>query len=461
MGGSWGEDGNIFAPLSTLSGLWRIPSGGGPPTLITELGPGEGEISYRWPQILPGGKAVLFTVSTAIYGVEGANIEVMALGDRRRKVLQRGGTFGRLLPSGHLVYLHQGTLFAAPFDLDRLEVRGAPVPVLAEVGYENRYGSAQLDFSGTGTLLYRSGSGATGLVTTQWLDGTGKASPLPAKSGDYTGPRLSPDSTRLAVVSAGDIWVYEMRRENMTRLTHEMRAAFPVWTPDGRHIIFAAPGGIFWTRSDGSGNARPLTQNKYIQTPGSITADGKRLTFSQYSPEGVFGTWTLPLESDGAGLKAGKPEPFVQISVDVISPRFSPDGRWITYCTTESGTQEVYVRAFPDRGGKWQISNGGGQEPLFARSGGELFFRTLDNQIMVASYTVQGDSFVPEKPRIWWGGKRLAAAGPVTYDVAPDGKRILALMPAESAEGQKAQDHVTFLLNFFDYLRQRVPAGDK
>jgi serine/threonine-protein kinase len=98
---------------------------------------------------------------------------------------------------------------------------------------------------------------------------------------------------------------------------------------------------------------------------------------------------------------------------------------------------------------------------LFARSGGELFFRTLDNQIMVASYRVQGDSFVPEKPRIWWGGKRLAAVGAVTYDVAPDGKRILALMPAESAEGQKAQNHVTFLLNFFDYLRQRVPAGDK
>jgi serine/threonine-protein kinase len=364
-GGSWGEDGYIVASVHGVSSLWRIPSSGGAPTRLTELAPGE--FGHRWPQILPGGKAVLFTVFTSFTGADGANIEVLTLGDGRRKILQRGGTFGRVLSSGHLVYIHQATLFAAPFDLGRLEMRGAPMPVLGDVGYENRYGSAQLDFSRTGTLLYRSGASAARLVTAQWLDGTGKASPLLAKPGDYFGPRLSPDNTRLALVSAGDIWVYELRRETLTRLTHGMGANFPVWTPDNRHILFQAPGGIFWTRSDGSSNVQPLTRSNSTQTPGSITADGKRLAFSELSPKGLFGTWTVPLESDGAGLGAGKPELFLQMPVDVLSPRFSPEGRWVAYGSAESGAEEVYVRAFPDRGGKWQVSNGGGMEPLFAR----------------------------------------------------------------------------------------------
>jgi serine/threonine-protein kinase len=157
------------------------------------------------------------------------------------------------------------------------------------------------------------------------------------------------------------------------------------------------------------------------------------------------------------GLSAGKPEIFVQTSYDTMIPSFSSDGRWLAYTSTESGTREVYVQAYPDRGGKWQISNGGGMLPIFSRRGGELFFRTLDNQIMVASYSVKGDSFVADKPRLW-SGKRLANIGlQGNYDLAPDGKRIVGLMRAETPEAQKAQNHVVFLLNFFDYLRQRVP----
>ena len=220
-GGSWGEDGNIIAALNSTGGLSRIPSAGGPPTPVTDLR--NGEATHRWPQILPGGKAVLFTANPTTTAFDAANIEVMSLADHRRKTLVRGGTFGRYLPSGHLVYVNRGTLFAVPFDVDRLEVHGTPVPVLDQVGYNAAGGSGQFDFSQTGTLIYRSGGAGGGLVTIAWLDGAGKVQPLLAKPGTYGRPSMSPDGQRLALEvtegSGEDIWVYDWQRDTMTRLT--------------------------------------------------------------------------------------------------------------------------------------------------------------------------------------------------------------------------------------------------
>jgi Tol biopolymer transport system component len=236
VGGSWGEDGNIIAALTNFSGgLSRIPSAGGRPTPLTTLQ--SGELTQRWPQILPGGKAVLFTASTSGTGFDGANIEVMSLADHRTKTLVRGGMFGRYLPSGHLVYVSNGTLFAVPFDLDTLLVRGTPSPVLNDVAYSRANGSAQFDFSRRGTLVYLSG-GATGggQFTAQWVDAAGKTQPLLTKADNYIYPRLSPDGTRLAL-SAGDIWIYDWQRDTMTRLTFIGGAGAAVWSPDGRYIV--------------------------------------------------------------------------------------------------------------------------------------------------------------------------------------------------------------------------------
>jgi serine/threonine-protein kinase len=464
-GGSWGEDGNIIATLSNTAGLWRIPAAGGPPTPVTELA--QGELTHRWPQILPGGKALLFTSNSMNGGYDGANIEVMSLGDRRRKILQRGGTFGRYLPSGHLIYVNSATLFAVPFDLERLEVRGTPAQVLEKIAYSPGTGTAQLDFSQKGTLVYRSGGAEedAASATVQWLDGTGKTQPLLAKPDGYGYPRLSPDGQRLAVFCcSGDIWIYEWQRDTMTRLT--LSGAFaPVWSPDGRYIVFRAPGGIFWTRSDGAGRPQSLTQSKNLQVPYSFTPDGKRLVFQELNATTGFHLWTVPVESDSSGLQGGKPELFLQTQFNERSPVFSPDGRWLAYSSDESGTYQVYVRAFPGApsgpGGKWQVSNGGGLQPEWSRNGRELFFRTEDRRIMVASYTVKGDSFVADRPRVW-SEKPLANVGGMTsYDVARDGKRIAAIMPAEGPEDQKAQDHVIFLQNFFDEVRRRTTAGSK
>jgi serine/threonine-protein kinase len=205
-GGSWGEDGSIVASLNFR--LSRISTGGTPARLM-ELTPGE--IAHRWPQILPGGKAVLFSAYTSMTGLDGAPVEVLSLSDGRRKTLVRGGTFGRYLPGGHLVYLDKGTLFAVPFDLNRLEVHGTPVPVVEDVAYSAAWGSAQIDFSKTGTLVYRSSKVGAGLVTVRWLDGSGNEQPLLPVPGNYLSPTLSTDGGRLALTSAGDIWVYELR----------------------------------------------------------------------------------------------------------------------------------------------------------------------------------------------------------------------------------------------------------
>jgi eukaryotic-like serine/threonine-protein kinase len=460
-GASWGEDGNIIAALGLGAGLSRIPSAGGTPTPATELA--QGEVSHRWPQILPGGKALLFTTNTTGGGWDGGNIEVLTFADHRRKTLQRGGTYGRYLPSGHLTYINNGTLFAVPFDLDTLAVHGTPSPVLEQVAYAPGNGLAQFDFSRNGTLVYRSGGGAGGL-TVQWLDGAGKTQPLLAKPGAYVTPHLSPDGQRLALTMAGgpnsDIWIYESQRDTMTRLTFGGGTnANPAWSPDGRYIVFEGTGGIFWLRSDGAGQPQRLTQSTNRQVPFSFTPDGKRLAFFEFVGGGTD-LWTVLLESDSSGLRAGKPEPYLQGPSVERHPVFSPDGRWLAYDSNESGTTQVYVRAFPDKGGKWQISNGGGIYPLWSRGGRELFFRTDDNHIMVAAYTVKGDSFVADKARVW-SEKRIANSGPAgtNYDLAPDGKRIAALMPADAPGAQTAPNQVIFLENFFDELRRRVPAA--
>jgi serine/threonine-protein kinase len=427
---------------------------------MTELQ--SGETSHRWPQVLPGGKAVLFTTNSGEgSGYDGASIEVMSLADHRRKTLVRGGTFGRYLPSGHLIYVNRGTLFAVPFDLDRLELRGTPSPVLNQVGYSTSNGTAQFDFSQTGTLIYRGGEAGGGLFTVQWLDSAGKTQPLLAKSDAYERPILSPDGNRLAIYTS-DIWVYEWRRDTMTRLTFgPTRSVYPLWSPDGRYIVFQAPGGMFWTRSDGSGKPQPLTQSKNRQLPYSFASDGKRLAYHELMPQTQDDIWTVPVESDSTGLRAGKPEPFLQTPFDERHGAFSPDGRWMAYDSNESGGYQVYVRAFPDKGGKWQISNSGGLNPVWSRNGRELFFRTEDNQIMVASYSVKGNSFIADKPRVW-SEKRLANVGVnPNYDLAPDGRRIAALMPVETTEGQKAVSHVIFLENFFDEVRRRTATQAK
>jgi serine/threonine-protein kinase len=420
----------------------------------------------------------LFTARSGSY--DNATVEVMSLQDRRRKTIIRGGTYGRYVANskggGYLIYYSssQGEVFAAPFDLNTLEMLGTPVPVIEGVFYNSVNGSPQIDFSHTGTVVYRKAVSA--LLTVQWIDSEGKTQPLLTKPGDYHDPRLSPDGKRLALEildgPKGDAWIYDLQRDTITRLTFDTGGLTalnpisslmnPVWSPDGHYIIFQGQGGTFWIRSDGAGKPQILIQSKNDQISYSFTADGKRLSYQKLTTQN-YDLWTAPIEIDGVGLRAGKPEVFLNSPFDERRPAFSPDGHWLAYDSNESGTYQVYVRAFPDTEGKWQVSSNGGYFPLWSHHGHELFFRATDNRIMVVDYTVKGDAFVVDKPRAW-SEKPLVdstISGIGSYDLAPDDKRVAALAQVDTPELERGHTQVIFLENFFDELRRRAPLNPK
>jgi Tol biopolymer transport system component len=248
----------------------------------------------------------------------------------------------------------------------------------------------------------------------------------------------------------------------LSPLTGERNGTHPVWTPDGQYIVYQA-GGISFARADGGSRPEPLTESKEFQYPSAFAPDGKHLAFYQSGPQG-FELWTVPVEREGAQLKAGKPELFQRTNFGNRGASFSPDGRWLAYSSNEDGISQVYVRAFPDKGGHWQISSDGGTSPIFSRNGKELFFFDVPaDRIMVANYSAKGDSFVGEKPREWSGQSvALTMGGAIgaQYDVAPDGKRI-AVGTYAGGSNQQDSGHVIFLENFIDELQRKVPLRDK
>jgi serine/threonine-protein kinase len=463
-GASWGEDGTIVATLANASPLWRVSSSGGKPVNLTKLS--AGDITHRWPQILPGGRAVLFTASSTQVGMDDANIEAVVLKTGLTKVVQRGGYYGRYLPSGHLVYVHQGVLFGVAFDADGLETRGSAVPLLEDIAGNSVAGGGQFDFSRNGTFVYLAGKGNAGAAPIVWFDSSGKTQPLLSTPGLYSQLRLSPDGKRLALVASSkgnDIFVYDLQRDALTRLTFDGHSAMPIWHPDSQHLAFQSTSGGFslrWMRSDGVGEPRRLLESQTNLYPMSFSPDGRRLAYFQVYPEPGDDLWTLPLDTtDSDHPKLGKPELFLHTPVDNQWPVFSPDGRWIAYRSIESGTHQIYVRPFPGPGGKWQISEEGGILAIWSRNGHELFYTTPDKRVMVVNYTARGNSFVARKPRAW--SDRKMGLGELNVDLAPDGKRFVGLLPPEAPGGEKGSVRVIFLQNFFDELRRRVPSGGK
>jgi Tol biopolymer transport system component len=306
-------------------------------------------------------------------------------------------------------------------------------------------------------LVYRTSKSGEGLVTVQWLDESGNTSPLLPVPGNYSFPTLSPDGSRLALISAGDVWVYELRRGSMIRLTFDGGCGYPVWTTDGRYIVFRGPRGMVWTRADGTGQPETLTQSSNPQLPQSFAPDGTQLAFVEINPATGADIWILPVESGAWGLRARKPEVFLQTPFHETGPRFSPDGRWLAYFSNESGDYRVYVEAFPHKGARRQIAPENSAYVEWSRNGTDLFFLQFRaSKVMAVSYRSRGNSFVADKPRVW-AGHIAWFAMTKSYDPAPDGKRIVVLMPAETP--QQPHDRVIFLLNFFDEIRRRVASA--
>jgi WD40 repeat protein len=474
FGGSWSEDGSIIAALNFSTGLSRVPAADGSVQLVTELNPAKRDAAHRWPQVLPGAHAVLFTAETTTGAFDEASVEVQSLKTRERKTLVRQGYFGRYVASGHLLYVWQGVLYAAPMNVKRLELSGPATPVLEEVSSNPTSGFADVDVTPSGALVYVKAKAARKKLV--WLESTGRTQSLRPGEAEYLPiPRFSPDGKRLALgmVTMGntDVWVYEWQRDIMTRLTFTPGLdSWPVWSPDGKHIVFTSTrhgglGNLYWMRADGAGaeEAIRLTESKNFQVPYSFSPDGKRLAFTELEPQTSYDLWTLPLDNvESDHPKAGKPEPFLQTKFNEIAPNISPDGRWLAYHSDETGNWEVYVRRFPGPGGKWQVSTGGGLTPIWSKKGRELFYGSGQG-MMVASYSSNDETFLAAKPRLWAQKDDLGWM----FDLEPNDKRFIVLQTTDSFVSPRfPREHrgpaeVAIMLNFFDELRRQAPARGK
>jgi Tol biopolymer transport system component/predicted Ser/Thr protein kinase len=456
-GASWDSDDTIIFTPYTNVGVYRIPAAGGTPKPLTIPDRKAGEYGHLWPQILPGGRAVLYTIWTGVGGIDRARIAVLSLENGKQKVLIEGGTYARYVPSGHIVYARAGGLLAVPFDLRRLEVTGAPVSILEGVALDPNFGVAFFSISGEGSLAYVPGGLRGADATMVWVDRKGTVQPLPTPPRGYDTPRLSPDGQRLAVGINGSnpgLWIYDLARGTLTRLIEAgVISPYPLWTPDGKRLTFKSPIGdpfnIYWMPADGSGAPERLTTGENIKWPGSWSPDGRVLEFVEANPTN-FGIQLLNLEGDR------KPQSFAQTQITKMSGVFSPDGRWIAYRSSESGHAEIEVQPYPGPGGKWQISTDGGTEPVWNRNGREIFYRNGD-KMMAVDVTTQ-PTFSAGKPKMLFDGRYLFSNGsPADYDVSADGQRFLMIKASEEAPSTQ----INIVLNWFEELKEKVPTGKK
>jgi serine/threonine-protein kinase len=456
-GASWGSQATItFAPTA-VSVLQQVPDAGGAPQPLTRLE--KTELSHRWPEFLPGGKAVLFAAGPNGVDFSIAQVAVQSVGTGERRNLVQGGTQPRYAPSGHLVYAQGGNLMAVPFDPVRLTATGASVPVVEGVLQSQFNGDVQYSISATGSLVYVSGGAQSAQSKLVWVNRNGAEQPLAATARAYSSPRLSPDGRQVAVgivEQETQVWLYDLSRETLTRLTFEGSTNNnSVWTPDGKRIAFSSnkegPSNVFWQLADGSGGRERLTPGQYVHIPISWSPDGQLLAFIEANPTTQRDIWVLRMGDR-------KAQPFLQTPFDESVPLFSPDGRWLAYISNESGRYEIYVQPYPGPGGKSQISTDGGTEPAWNPNGRELFYRSGDKMMAVDIATQP--SFAAGKPRMLFEGQYVRTPATATnYDVSPDGQRFLMLKPSDQALAVPTQINV--VLNWFEELKRRAPSGTK
>jgi eukaryotic-like serine/threonine-protein kinase len=442
-GGSWGPDDTIVFADSEGTKLSRVSSSGGNKNVLLS----KWQDRSFYPEFLPGGKAVMFSVKTP-YNPDYGEIAVLSLETGERHVVIKGGTNARYATSGHIVFARAGAILAAPFDLTRMEVTGPAVTLIEGIRIEE-WGAAQFALSQEGTLVYVKGGPAwIGKLSIVDRQGNSKQLDVPAQA--YGPISLSPDGQRVAVTITGatsDVWVYELNRGTLNRLTVEGSNYRPIWTPDGKRIIYFHNSGsnvfqMVWQLADGSDTPEALiTNNSTYSTPGSCSPDGRFLVFQESNPDTGFDLRLLPLNGDR------KPTLWLKTKFNEWGPAFSRDGKWIAYVSDESGQYEIYVRSFAGAG-KQQISNGGGEEPNWSRDGRTLFYR---NKLSWMSVAVQTEpEFRAEAPKILFEGPFLNVPG-VSYDVMPDGQHFLMI---EENQKQPPTTQFNVVLNWLEELKK-------
>jgi len=453
-GGSWMPDDTIVFAGTRMSGLTRISAGGGTPETLTALDPDKQEQSHRWPQLLPNGDAVLFTAYSGGRWEDTA-IVAQSLSTGERRVVAHGAQ-ARYVSTGHLVYAAGGTLYAVPFDADRLEVSGRGVPVLVGVG---SWGSGEYYFaiSETGTLIYVPSAPTDRRVVL--VDLEGRVEPLAAPAGPYSRARFSPDGRQLALMTDDSkVHLYELEHERFSLLFSSITdQAGSVWTPssmewspDGTRLAVSAdtPGsglnsGILIVPVDGRGPVEQVAMG----LPAAWSPDGKRLLYVvQEHDREFFHVWEVPLEPKGEPRLLVKTEDSLQ-----MGPVFSPDGRWLAYESSESGRSEVHVKPYDGAGGSRQISIDGGENPVWAPDGREVYYPNGEKMMAVTISTEP--TFSAGRPRELFEGAYAYGLVFRWYDLSPDGRKFVMIENAE--ESPVTQIHVVH--NWTEELKRLVP----
>jgi len=469
FGASWGDDGSIVYSLGR-DGLWRVSGSGGTPERLTRPDRRKGELKQLLPQVLPGSRAVLFTLThTPLPKWDDTDVMLFDLSSGQQRKLVAAGGDGRYVDSGHLLYMERGTLMAAPFDLVSLRVTGGAVGVVAGVMqaanttndlYDS--GAGQFAVSSTGSLLYVPG----GIFpdperTLAWVNRRGVEQPLPMPVRAYLSPRLAPDGTMITVWTQGDrnVWIGDLSRQSLTRINMDGRNTRGIWSPDGKRIALSSTLGgtdenAFVVSADGSGTAERLTTCDCQSYAAAWSPDGR--TILAVENRNAFDIVRIDIDEPHRSI------PLLYGKSNEYYPDISPDGRWIAYASDESGQNEVYVQPFPGLGSRHQVSTEGGTSPAWSHDGRELFYLrtgTLGGQasstkMMVVSTTL-GPPFVAGPPRQLFEGRYGATAVIRPYDVTRDGQRFLMVKQRDRALIVASQ--MILVQNWFEELKQRVP----
>jgi serine/threonine-protein kinase len=451
-GGSWTRDGRIFFSPSWFSEVFSVSSDGGKRVPVTTLE--EDEKSHRFPHVLPHGSALLFTVSgSTTDNFDGASIDVISLRTGERKRLVEGGTAPVYLPSGYLLFGRDGVLLAAPFDAEALELTGPPTPAIDDLVTSPNFGSAHYTVAANGTLAYLQGGPELFNYRVARISRDGESTTLPLEPRTYTTVRFSPQGNRLLVradAANAQLWIFDLERETMSRLTHQWDSNNPVWSPDGSLVAYSLSRGghsdIVALRTDGTGEARTLHSGSNIATY-AWSPDNRWIVFADMRGESNSDLFLLPVEGDG------KVEPFDPAPFRETDASLSPDGRWLAYRSDRSGRWEVYVQGFPEGGAYHLVSVRGGLNPLWSRDGRELFFLSSDRLMAVDVVPGTPPRFGRPRPLLELSNQ-IVQFDMRVFDVAPDGQSFVTVV---KEEGWTPATRVNVVTNWFEELKRLVP----
>jgi len=448
-GGAWNSQGIIVFTPSAASSLLQVPATGGPVKALTTLDHAQGENTHRWPLFLPDGRRLLYLVRSDKPHITGIYLSSLERPQDKSRVLETSMAAVYSPEHGkhpaYFYWLRQQTLLAQPFDTVHAQFSGdaVPVPGAHIVALAPGLGRSSASVSNDGTIFFGTGNDRYQL---SWLNREGKLLSTVGEPDRYAALRISPDGKRIVVVLADssgnpDIWLLELARGIPSRLTFSRSFGTGVWSPDGQRIAYHLLNNtkLLEKSAIGAGQEETVLQSQHTVYLNDWSPDGRYLVYTQLGPEGQSELWLLPLSGDH------KPVPFLKSGFNEFQGQVSPDSKWIAYTSDESGRIEIYVQSFPVAGARWLVSNGGGNFARWRRDGKELFYRALGGKLMAALVRNAARGLEFGTPAALFRISEPQGQFSYAYDVAPDGQRILALVPAQVA-GDRAS--LTVVINW-------------